>query len=169
MADDDLVTLVSQDGQEFKVEVKVARMSETIRQLILDAGTGDPIPIPNIEGSILSKVIEYCKYHTEHPDVPNETLDHEEKPSKVDLSKRREIKDPWDREFCKLDVPTIENLIVASNYLDVKGLLEITCKTIATALNGKTVEQMREILRIKSDWTPEEEERIKKENAWVED
>jgi S-phase kinase-associated protein 1 len=166
MADDDLVTLVSQDGQEFKIEVKVAKMSETIRQLMLDAGTKDPIPIPNIDGATLAKVLEYCKYHTEHPDLPDDT---EEKSSKIDLSKRREIKNPWDREFCKLDVPTIENLIIAANYLDIKGLLEVSCKTIATALNGQTVEKMREILGIKSDWTPEEEERIKKENAWVED
>jgi len=34
MADDDEVTLQSQDGQDFKVEVKIAKMSETIKNLI---------------------------------------------------------------------------------------------------------------------------------------
>jgi hypothetical protein len=34
MSDDDSVTLQSQDGQDFKVEVKVAKMSETIKNLI---------------------------------------------------------------------------------------------------------------------------------------
>ena len=26
-----------------------------------------PIPLPNVTGKILSKVIDYCKYHHEHP------------------------------------------------------------------------------------------------------
>jgi hypothetical protein len=34
MADDDQVTIMSQDGQDFKTEVRVAKMSETIKNLI---------------------------------------------------------------------------------------------------------------------------------------
>ncbi len=56
MADDDQVTLQSQDGQDFRVEVKVAKMSETIKNLIEDAGVDAPIPLPNVTGKILGKV-----------------------------------------------------------------------------------------------------------------
>ena len=32
-----------------------------------DVGTDTPIPLPNVTGKILANVIEYCKYHLEHP------------------------------------------------------------------------------------------------------
>ena len=31
-----------------------------------------PIPLPNVTGKILSKVIDYCKYHHEHPTPASE-------------------------------------------------------------------------------------------------
>ena len=54
MADDDIVILQSQDG-EFKIIVKVAKISITLKNLIDDVGIEKPIPIPNIRGDILDK------------------------------------------------------------------------------------------------------------------
>ena len=72
MSDDDIVKITSQDGQEFQMNVKAAKMSETITNLIKDAGTDNAIPLPNVTGKILAKVIKYCKYHTEHSTVKDE-------------------------------------------------------------------------------------------------
>jgi len=69
---DDEVTLASCDGQETKITVKVAQMSETIKHLIEDTGIENPIPLPNVTGKILTKVVEYTKYHTEHPEPEGE-------------------------------------------------------------------------------------------------
>jgi len=68
MADDDKVQLQSSDAQTFTVTVSVAKMSETVRNLIEDAGIDNAIPLPNVTGKILSKVTEYCTHHVENPE-----------------------------------------------------------------------------------------------------
>jgi S-phase kinase-associated protein 1 len=153
------VTLQSQDGQEFKVEVKVAQMSETIKNLIEDAGTEESVPLPNVTGRILSKVVEYCKYHIEHPSTE------ERKPEE----KRTDDIIGWDLDFCKVDQPTLFELVLAANYLDIKSLLDLTCKTIANMIKGKTAEEIRRTFNIKNDFTPEEEEQVRKENEWCDE
>merc|ERR1712025_584283 len=57
------VTLKSSDDETFEVEQEVANMSETIKNLIEDAAAdNDVIPLPNVSGKDLGKVIEYCKF-----------------------------------------------------------------------------------------------------------
>ena len=160
MADDDVVTLQSQDGQDFQVEVKVAKMSGTLKDLIDDAGVENAVPLPNVTGKILSKVVDYCKHHTEHPNAVGEDKKDE---------KRTDDIIPWDLEFCKVDQPTLFELILAANYLDIKELLDLTCKTVANMIKGKTPEEIRKTFNIKNDFTPEEEEQVRKENEWCEE
>ena len=64
---------------------------------------------------------------------------------------------------------TLFDLIQAANYLNIKGLLELCCKTAANQIRGKSAEEVRQLWNIRCDLTPEEEERLKQENAWAED
>ena len=75
----------------------------------------------------------------------------------------------WDKDFVKVDDETLFNLILAANYLDIKPLLDLTCKTVADEIKGKTPEEIRVRFNIKNDFTPEEEEEVKRENAWCEE
>jgi S-phase kinase-associated protein 1 len=50
--------LQSNDGQEFVLPVHTAQLSETIRNLIEDAGTDNPIPLPNVDGRTLAKIVQ---------------------------------------------------------------------------------------------------------------
>lgn len=102
---------------------------------------------------VVFQVIEYCKYHHR---AENELLPEDEK-------------NVWDKEFVKVDDETLFNLILAANYLDIKSLLDLTCKTVADEIKGKTPEQIRVRFNIKNDFTPEEEEEVKRENAWCEE
>jgi len=54
----------------------------------------------------------------------------------------------------------------AANYLNIKGLLDLTCQTVADMMKGKTPEEIREIFNIKNDFTKEEDE-IRRENQWA--
>lgn len=157
---DDEVTLISSDGENFKTIVRVANMSETIRNLLEDTGVDAPVPLPNVTGKILAKVIEFCTYHTEHP-IPAAEDGKDEK--------RTDDIIPWDQEFCKVDQATLFELILAANYLDIKPLLDLTCKTVANMIKGKTPEEIRKTFNIKNDFTPEEEEQVRKENEWCEE
>ena len=163
MADDDSVTLISSYNQEFTVTVKIAKMSETIKQLIDDIGADQPIPVPNVTSKIFAKVLEYCKHHDENPTAVTEEKEEDKEPRRTD-----DICE-WDLEYCKVDQETLFELVLAANYLDIKSLLDLTCKTIANMIKGKTPEEIRKTFNIKNDFTPEEEEQIRKENEWCEE
>lgn len=148
------------DGKDFKVDIAAALKSETIKNLIEDAGTDFPIPLPNVRSSILAKVIEHAKYHVLNP-VPIEVSSE---------GKRTDDICEWDKEFCsKFDQPTLFELILAANYLDMKELLDLTCKTVANTIKGKTPEEIKKTFNITTDFTPEEMEQVKRENPWCEE
>ena len=151
--------LTASDGTEFEVDRAVANMSTTVKNMLddMDGVENTPIPLPNAPSKILPKVIEYCKYHLEH-DVATTT---EEKQTNDII--------PWDQEFCKVDQETLFGLIMAANYLDIKALLDLTCKTFANMIHGKTPEEIRNLFNIENDFTPEEEEQVRKENEWCEE
>lgn len=150
------VKLLSSDTQQFEVDEEVAFLSQTVKNLVEDAGMEDAIPLPNVSGRILAKVIEYSKYHVEA-----EKKGADDKPSKSD----DDIK-TWDNEFVKVDQATLFDLILAANYLNIKGLLDLTCQTVAQMIKGKTPEEIRKTFNIKNDFTPEEEEQVRRETIW---
>nr|CCG34080.1 SCF ubiquitin ligase [uncultured eukaryote] len=157
------IKLQSSDEQEFEVDRGVAEMSVTIKNMLEDmegVGSDTAIPLPNVTGKILAKVIEYCKYHKANPTPVSEEKKDE---------KRTDDIIPWDLEFCKVDQATLFELILAANYLDIKPLLDLTCKTVANMIKGKTPEEIRKTFNIKNDFTPEEEEQVRKENEWCEE
>jgi S-phase kinase-associated protein 1 len=118
-----------------------------------DTGSDTPVPLPMVDSKILIKVIEYCKYHHN---------------SEKQATAEEEVTN-WDKDFVKVDDETLFNLILAANYLDIKSLLDLTCKTVADEIKGKTPEEIRVRFNIKNDFTPEEEEEVKRENAWCEE
>ena len=66
----------------------------------------------------------------------------------------------WDMEFLKVDQGTLFELILAANYLDIKGLLDVTCKTVANMIKSKQAEEIRKTFNIKNDFTLAEEEQV---------
>ncbi|CAN6273065.1 unnamed protein product [Urochloa humidicola] len=61
----------------------------------------------------------------------------------------------------------IFNNLKPANYLDIKGLLGLTCQTAADMIKGKTPEEIRKTTNIKNDFTPVEEEEVRLENQWA--
>ena len=43
-----------------------------------------------------------------------------------------------------------------------QGLLDVTCKTVANMIKGKTPEEIRKTFNIKNDFSPAEEEQVSK-------
>eukprot|EP00035_Acanthoeca_spectabilis_P009178 m.163489 g.163489 ORF g.163489 m.163489 type:complete len:212 (-) comp14638_c0_seq3:80-715(-) len=150
-----------ENGKIFRVTEKVAKISVTIKNLLEDVDDEPlPIPIQNIEPHVLQMVIEYCKHHQD---------DEPPKEEEAISDKRLEPIAGWDKEFCQVDQATLFHTILAANFLDIKPLLDLTCKRVAEMIRGKSPEEIRKQFNIKNDFTPEEEERIKKENEWCEE
>ncbi|KAL3075684.1 hypothetical protein niasHS_012514 [Heterodera schachtii] len=162
--------LKSNDDEVFEVDRNVIRLSTTLNTMFQDLGMDqaeagekmytDPIPLANVNGAILRKVIAWCNHHKD--DAPT---------GEDAESKERRTDDipSWDVEFLKVDQGTLFELILAANYLDVRGLLDVACKTVANMIKGKSPDEIRRTFNIKNDFTPEEEEQIRRENAWCED
>ena len=72
MATQAKLTLKSNDNELFEVGVQVASESQHIKNMVEDVGTAEAIPLHNVSGKILSKVIEYCKYHFEAQNLVDE-------------------------------------------------------------------------------------------------
>ncbi|XP_031475856.1 SKP1-like protein 1A [Nymphaea colorata] len=142
------VTLKSSDGEVFEVEEAVAKESQTISHMIENGSADSGIPLPNVTSKILAKVIEYCKKHVD------------------DKIQEEELK-AWDAEFLKVDQATLFDLILAANYLKIKNLLDLTCQTVADMIKGKVPEEIRRTFDVRHDFTPEEEEEVRRENQWA--
>ncbi|KAG5205722.1 hypothetical protein JEQ12_018972 [Ovis aries] len=115
--------LQSSDGEIIEVDIEIAKQSVTLKTTLEDLGMSDegdddPVPLPNVNAAILEKVIQWCTHHKDDP------------PPEDDENKGRRTDDipVWDQEFLKVDQGTLFELILAANYLDIKVLLDVTCK-----------------------------------------
>lgn len=159
-----MIKLQSSDGEIFETDINVAKCSGTIKTMLEDCGMDEGedavVPLPNVNSAILRKVLQWANYHK---DDPQPTDDDENK------EKRTDDIPSWDSDFLKVDQGTLFELILAANYLDTKGLLDVTCKTVANMIKGKTPEEIRKTFNIKNDFTAAEEEQVRKENEWCEE
>ena len=67
----------------------------------------------------------------------------------------------------KVDQATLYDITMAANYLNIKGLLDLACQIVANSIKGKTPQQIRDHFGIQNDFSPEEEEKIRRENQWA--
>ena len=179
------IKIQSSDGEVFHVDVEIAKQSVTIKTMLEDLGMDEGViiqlytllvvkssldrlglqdeevvPLPNVNAAILKKVIQWASYHKDDPPLPEDDENKE---------KRTDDISSWDADFLKVDQGTLIELILAANYLDIKGLLDVTCKTVADMIKGKTPEEIRKTFNIKNVFTPSEEEQVRKENEWCEE
>lgn len=157
------ITLVSNDGVAIQVERQVAERSMLIVNMLDDLGeaAGTEVPIPNVNESVLKKVIEWCEHHKNDPPAAAED-DSDNRKKTTDIEE-------WDQKFMQVDQEMLFEIILASNYLDIKPLLDVGCKTVANMIKGKSPEEIRKTFNITNDFTPEEEDQIRRENEWAED
>uniref|UniRef100_N1QY15 SKP1-like protein n=1 Tax=Aegilops tauschii TaxID=37682 RepID=N1QY15_AEGTA len=139
-----MIMLISSDGMEFEVEEAIAMESQTIRQMIEDECAGKGIPIPNINSKILSRVIEYCNKHV--PTMPTTGATGAATSDTVPPAALAEDLKIWDREFIKVNRATLLDLNQAASYLNIKGLLDLTCQTTDT-ISGHNLEELRSFLQ----------------------
>lgn len=131
------------------------RLLKYPKNIQIELGMGDDdeeaIPLPNVNATILKKVIQWCTHHKDDSPPPEDDENREKVTDDIST---------WDMEFLKVDQGTLFELILAANYLDIKGLLDISCKTVANMVKGKSPEEIRKTFNIKNDFTPAEEEQV---------
>ncbi|KAI4371381.1 hypothetical protein MLD38_019623 [Melastoma candidum] len=97
-----IVVLRSSDGVSFEVEEEAALLFQTIKDGMEDCWVEGGLPLPTINRQILSLVIDYCKKHAA-------------------ASASSEDLDSWDADFVKVEQNTLFDIILAANYLNIRG------------------------------------------------
>lgn len=156
-----MLTLVSNDGEKYQISEKAAKRSQLIKGIIDDYPNDPELPLHNVKGSILQRIITYLEHYRDND--PREI----ERP--LPSNNFNECVDPWDYNFIDTDLDSIFELILASNYMDVKPLMELASSKVASIIKGKSTEEIRKTFNIQNDFTPEEEAQIREENQWCMD
>eukprot|EP01068_Selenidium_serpulae_P009758 Selendium_serpulae@DN5316_c0_g1_i1.p2 len=154
------VTLVSADDVPFDTTVDVVSLSAVIREVIKEGALDGPMTVPNVRSTALKMVLSYCEYHLK---TPPPTLSKPLPPKPLE-----ELVDEFDAKLVDLEAPALNELFAAGSYLDIQSLVDLCAAKMAVMIRGKTVEEVRKILNIVNDYTPEEEAKIRAENAWCE-
>ena len=156
------IVLISSDNVEYSVNSDVMEISTFVKEMI-DEDTEENIRVPllNVNSVNLNKIIEFCKKYKDEP------MTKIWKPLKS--NKMNEIVSDWYSDFVDVEQSVLFELILAANYMDIKPLLDLTCAKVASTIKGKTPEEIRHTFGVDSEFTPEEEARIREENKWVEE
>ncbi|KAI1378780.1 Skp1 family, dimerization domain-containing protein [Hypoxylon crocopeplum] len=160
-------------------------MSKVIGYLLEDLYEGGEtppaIPITEVNTDTLQRLFEFCERYSIEQQKKQQKKQEEEKDLTEEEKKKREADEnseyerikrgSWEGipQWCKdflmnLDQSQLMSLILAANYLDIPVVLDYGTKTIAHQVKDMTTEQMREFFGVENDFTPEEEEQIRKEN-----
>ncbi|EER07524.1 sulfur metabolism negative regulator, putative [Perkinsus marinus ATCC 50983] len=159
----DVVKVRTSDGVIVPIPLKAARFSILVNNMIDDASDSindEEIPLPNVTSKTLSKVVQWCEYHIDHP-VSVIT-----KPLKMGGCLTDNGVSDWDNKFVDLPEEELFDVMLAANFMDIKPLLELCCASVASSIKSKTVEELRQELGVGEDgFTAEEEEKILRDNA----
>ena len=152
------------DGLEILTDTFSASGSNLLKTLIEEYGeeSTKKITIPEIKGELLLMIVKYLEHLKDNPfhEIP--------KPLKnYDL---KEYISEWEFEFLTQFDDKIYNLfelINASDYLDIRSLLELACAKAATIVKDYDKERFIEVFQIEQDMTEEDfivkEEEFEKE------
>ena len=88
----------------FKFTVVYRRLPSFIVVSIDNSDANAPIPLLDVNGEILAKVIKYTTWHHAHPTPASD-------------EKCIDYISPWDLEFCDVDQYTLFKLILVCSYV----------------------------------------------------
>ena len=159
------ITLKTSEGLLILMPEKYARRCITLRNLLddIDEAEVGVIPVP-ISKFVLTKIIEFC---TKYEDVHITELESKELESK-ELEWRINPLEGWNKDFVSVSHEILFEMIKGANYIDLKQMLDICCKSIADQIKGQSPTEIKKIFGIEGDFTQEEKQSVIDENPWLE-
>ncbi|EDW64485.1 S-phase kinase-associated protein 1 isoform X1 [Drosophila virilis] len=132
-----VIKFLTSDDIIIETDDQIAQCSDIIRPLLVCCTEeGDP-PKLKVSAAILRKVLEWAEHHKYDPAGGTQCTN-----------------DAWDTQFVSVEQSTLFELIQAANYLNIKGLLTLTCKAVANMITGKTPDEIRKLFEIKTNSAP---------------
>lgn len=136
------VWLQTADGSIQQIEEEIAMFCPIICREILQKSMGssktNAIMLPErVNPSNFGLILDYCRFHQ----VPGHSI------------KERKA---FDDRFIRLDTKKLCELTSAADSLQLKPLVDLTSRTLARIIEGKSPEEIREIFNLPDDLTEEE-------------
>jgi S-phase kinase-associated protein 1 len=161
-SNEETVTLRSKDGKEFRVSTEAARLSDLVKDALLDDEGGEVtlVDVLRVSSDCLEEVVSFLSHYQEEKmtDIPTPLNG---------TSFAEIVTQTWYRDFVESkEREVIFDLLTAANYMGIKPLLDLTCLKVTFELTGKTAEEIREILNLPA-LTPEEEATARVEHKWI--
>lgn len=121
------VTVLTEDNVKVVIDGSIVKFFGTLQNMMedIDADVIE-LPLPNVRSCVLDIIVSWCSHHvnTVFPEEPK--LD-----PKLKMRKNI-IKDEFDIAFFKgYTQAQLEEILQATNYLEIKQLYCLICKTIA--------------------------------------
>jgi S-phase kinase-associated protein 1 len=155
------IKLQANDGTSYPINRDCVKLSILINTYIENNEEDDGIsfPLERVSNEILQYVIEFLEHFTNEP--------MREIPRPLNSNEISNYVQEWYSNFINKDKDTIMEIILAANYMDIQPLLDLGCAKIATMIKGKTPSEIRQEFNIENDFTPEEEEQVKSDSAFL--
>lgn len=137
------ITLITKEGERFNVTREIVRGSKLLNTFVEDSNTLTPeLPLPYVSESILPYVLEYMGHYSSGLEPPNLDPTRE-----IENFKMSDYYPQWDCGFAEKPAEDLYLLLMASHYLEIKGLKELIENKVANLAAGKSEEQLKEVLR----------------------
>lgn len=149
------IKLKSKDEKEFSISEKAVKRSKLVEGIIQDYEDNKIIPLPDVDGKILEKIIEYLNhYENSEPKIIKKPLKN---------YKMNEAFEKWDYDYINnMNIEDIINLLNASNYMDIDSLVQLCKNKIAYDIIEKPIDEVINIFKINNDLSEEENELMNK-------
>jgi S-phase kinase-associated protein 1 len=155
------IVLVSRDSVKFPTSSQFSVLSGLIHNVLQDYPESEEIPIPHVSSATLSLILQFAAHH-------NHTLPSPLARPIKSKHFRDNVNDPWDADFIeRLSEDDLIEMVLATNYLDMKSLMDLCLVKIASAFKDKTVEEVRKEYGIVEEFTPDVEEKLKTDFPWA--
>eukprot|EP00568_Trieres_chinensis_P018747 CAMPEP_0183327090 /NCGR_PEP_ID=MMETSP0160_2-20130417/83579_1 /TAXON_ID=2839 ORGANISM="Odontella Sinensis, Strain Grunow 1884" /NCGR_SAMPLE_ID=MMETSP0160_2 /ASSEMBLY_ACC=CAM_ASM_000250 /LENGTH=259 /DNA_ID=CAMNT_0025495203 /DNA_START=67 /DNA_END=847 /DNA_ORIENTATION=+ len=148
------VRLTSKEGESTEVPAAVAKMSVLVRDMIDENDDDDDdevtaeVPLPNVEASVLAKVVDFCVHYQGDP--------MSEIPKPLKSAAISDAVQEWYAEFVNVEQEELFELISAANYMDIKPLLDLGCAAVACKIKEKSPEEIRRLYNMVNDFNAAE-------------
>jgi len=144
------IILVSKDALKIPISVEVAKISKLIETMLPEETSEETcieIPLQNVDGDTLTKVVEFLEMYSKEPmtEIAKPLLS----------TNMAEIVQEKYASFVDVEQEKLFNIILAANYMDIKPLLDLTCATVASHIKGKTPDEIRKAFNIQNEASEE--------------
>ena len=145
------VKVQAEGGQEFVIPGAAIEQSDTIKEMLQETDADSVIPLPSVKPEALSKVLEYMQYHV----------------SSAKDGVSEDAIQAWEEKYVDMDLTLLFQTMTAANFMAVKKLLDLLCKTVADMIAERTPNEILDHFNIRKDATWEEEQELIAQHKWI--